>query len=349
MHLSRQNNFDFIRLVAAWLVLVSHCYPLYGLTYEGFAALTGMDTLGGLAVSVFFIISGFLITASFDRNPNLRQYMTNRLLRILPGLIAVTLFTVLILGPVMTTLDPGTYFTHPQTRHYLWTMTIYKVGGALPGVFEDIPYKHAVNGSLWTLGIEFSMYLGVAALGMLGMLNRRFLPWVAAGLFILHLHIVGTPYAGKIIFYMPFGYVVKYGAVYFMGACMYVYREHIPIHLGLFVLSVALLIGFARTAHAPIALMLFMPYIVLYLAYADLPFARNVSRYGDFSYGFYIYAFPMQQVYMSLVGDRYGFMGLLIGSSIATLVCAAASWHLVEKPALKLKTHSMRPVADEAA
>lgn len=346
MKLTRENNFDFIRLFAAFCVLVSHSYPLYGLKYEGLARLTNIDTLGGFAVTTFFILSGFLITASYDRNPNLKDYFTNRILRIIPGLAAVTLFAMFVLGPIVTTLSMGEYFNHPQTWRYLKNILMFPLDSRLPGVFADLPYPNTVNGAPWTLPLEFTMYLAVAVLGVSRMLNRKMLPIILALLLAVHFRIMYTHRADIVLFYMQLRYLVKFGVAFFAGAVVYVYREHIPVSHTWFAASVIALVGCAATPFAPFGFVFFLPYVILYLAMVKLPYIANVGKYGDFSYGFYIYAFPIQQTYLHFFGHRYGGVGLLVGSSIVTFVFAVMSWHFVEKPALRFKRHPLRKIIE---
>lgn len=347
MQLTRENNFDFLRFWAAFLVLVGHSYPLYGLPYEGFSRLTNIDTLGGFSVTTFFVISGFLITASFERSPSVRDYFFNRLLRIFPGLVAVVLFSLLLLGPIVSGLSFEEYIRHPQARDYLSSILIYPAKGALPGAFTQNPYPHEVNGSLWTLRFEFTMYIVVALLGLAKLLNRNWLPFILVLLLVAHFHITQSSREDIYIFNMKLEPLVKLGVAFFAGAVAYIWREKIPVSHRLFTLSMILMVGSAATPFARFAFVIFLPYVILYLGFVRLPFGiSRFGKYGDFSYGFYIYAFPMQQLYMYLVGDLYGFTGLVIGSAGVTFVLAVLSWYFVEKQALKFKRKSLRPVEE---
>ncbi len=98
------NRFDILRLIAAWLVLFSHCYPLGGRPGgEPLASTLGIDTLGGVGVSIFFVLSGYLVTLSLERSPSLLEFARRRALRIYPALVVICLLCVLVLGPLMTT------------------------------------------------------------------------------------------------------------------------------------------------------------------------------------------------------------------------------------------------------
>ena len=162
---ARKNNLDIIRFLAATLVVFSHAYPLTtgNNATEPFAVCSnGQMTFGELAVSIFFIISGFLITQSYDRSKNPIYYFKARVLRIFPGLIFCVLLTVFFLGPIFTELNVKDYFKDPKTYDYLKTITLYWIQYDLPGVFQTNVWPGAVNGSLWTLWYEFFFYIVVA-------------------------------------------------------------------------------------------------------------------------------------------------------------------------------------------
>ena len=153
--LTRKNNFDIIRFLASLMVVWFHSYPLtLGITggTDQLAFLTGGQvTFGGLAVMIFFIISGFLITMSYDRSNDLTKFTKARILRIFPGVIFVVLLSTFVLGPLVTNIELKEYLTNFQTYKYLLAMSLYKMQYALPGVFETNVYQISVNGSLWTL------------------------------------------------------------------------------------------------------------------------------------------------------------------------------------------------------
>ncbi len=186
---SRQNNFNALRLIAAVMVLVSHCFALTGRT-EPFASLSG-QTLGELGVSIFFAISGFLIAKSWDTDPAPWRYALKRALRLLPALIVAVLVTALIVGPVVTTLSPSSYFANLGVYRYMAENSVLDtINGRLPGVFVHNVYPDAVSGSLWTLPVEATAYVGAAALGVVGALNRR---WVLAAISFALLFMLSTP------------------------------------------------------------------------------------------------------------------------------------------------------------
>ncbi len=157
----KRNNFDLIRLSAAVLVLFSHSYPLSARTTEPLQSFTGYDTFGTLAVEVFFLISGLLITKSWMDTPHAGDFIRKRFLRIFPAFAAVTLLSVFALGPVFTQIPLKEYFSSRLTWSYLGNPFMLPTRYSLPGVFESNPYPAAVNGSIWSLPLEILMYVAV--------------------------------------------------------------------------------------------------------------------------------------------------------------------------------------------
>jgi peptidoglycan/LPS O-acetylase OafA/YrhL len=172
------NSFDLLRLAAALLVIFHHTRVLQGLS----SITWGASDLGELGVGVFFVISGYLITASYDRSASLKDYLVKRVLRIEPALVVCLAVTALVFGAASTTLSFGDYFASPGVWLYmLRNALLYPVTYELPGVFAHNPFTAAVNGSLWTLRLEFTCYLAVAALGSAGLLRRDAVAALAIG------------------------------------------------------------------------------------------------------------------------------------------------------------------------
>ena len=339
--MNRKNNFDFMRFVAATLVVYSHSFPLQG-NYgkEIFARWSGSQFSGGeLGVAIFFAMSGYLVTASQRNSANVLQFLSKRALRILPALAVVVLLTVFVLGPLLTTLSPSAYFRHPSTREYLWNSVLW-VHFTLPGVFADVPYPDSVNGSLWTLPIEASMYLAVAALGFAGLLKRSWLPAGLVALVAMFAYIQSHGSLQQVNLWKigQLKECIKFGIYFFAGATLYLFDRNIPWRAWI---AIALLIGWIAAVGTPLGVYFMfaaLPYCTLYIARASFAPIADFGRYGDFSYGIYIYAFPIQQTLVQLVGAAHiSPLQLFFAALALSLACAFLSWHLVEKPALQLK------------
>lgn len=321
----RKNNFDFIRFLAATLVILSHAYPLTGNPgTEPFGILSnGLMSFGGLAVKVFFVISGFLITQSFDRSKDIFNYTKARILRIFPALIVVVLLSIFFLGPIFTDQSLKSYFLHPQTINYFKTITLYWMQYDLPGVFQSNP-NHAINGSLWTLWFEFFFYVVVAILGLTRLLNTRMV-------------IVGFILA-SILFYLGRGNFYTDLFRYFSaGMFFYLFRKNIVHNSWIALVSFVVLALTIKTSYFNYSLPIFGSYIIFYLSFHQKLKFHHFGKYGDWSYGLYIYAFPVQQIVVHASNNQLSALENFLVSFPITLLFAFLSWHLVEKNALKLK------------
>jgi peptidoglycan/LPS O-acetylase OafA/YrhL len=320
-----RNHFNLIRLVAAWLVIWSHAWAITGTAgNDHFARLTTRSA-GAFAVDVFFVISGFLVAASLQRN-TWRDFLRARALRIYPALVVCILLTVFVLGPLASSASD--YFSNALTWRYLWSnATLWRAEFFLPGVFETLP-RTAVNGSLWTLPIEGRLYLALLVAGLLGMLApRRYAPaWALA--------IAGA--AGFAWMSRPLPehleYLLWVTAFFITGTLLWVLRAQVRLSwwLWLPMLAAAALsrgsVWFVPAYFATVA------YGVFCLAFrAPLP---RIER-TDLSYGLYLYGWPMQQLAL-LAGAASIATNTLVATALA-LACAAASWFLVERPALRWK------------
>lgn len=325
----RRNNFDFIRFIAATLVIFSHAYPLTGNNgAEPFGFLSnGQMSFGGLAVKIFFVISGFLITQSFDRSKDLLHYSKARILRIFPALIVVVLLSVFIMGPIFTNLNSKNYFLHPETIDYFKTITMYWMQYDLPGVFQSNP-NQGVNGSLWTLWFEFFFYIVVALLGVTKLLNKKIV-------------VVGFVLA-SILFYLGRGNFYTDLFRYFSaGMLFYLFRKNIIQNGWIALLSFMVIAFTIKTTYFNYTLPVFGSYIIFYLSFHEKVRLYHFGKHGDFSYGLYIYAFPIQQMLVYISNNKLSALENFLAAFPITLVFAFASWHLIEKNALKLKKVSI--------
>lgn len=160
--LNHTSNFDFLRLFFASLVIVSHSFPLSG-ENELFVSITnGQESLGGLAVNCFFILSGYFIFLSLKRSKTLKNYLWKRFLRLYPALLVLMVFTLIIICCVYTgsnILTENSFFTYRPNG-----LSLYKVQYPVRGVFEQNPYPRAINGSLWSLSYEFTLYIALSCM-----------------------------------------------------------------------------------------------------------------------------------------------------------------------------------------
>ena len=323
------NNFDFIRIVAASMVLFSHHFALTGRAEPSFF---GLYSLGGLAVAIFFVISGYLVTISWSRDPHLLRFAYRRALRIWPALTCVVILTAFVLGSFVSTLPAKIYLLHGATWDYLRTLGM-QIHYVLPGVFERNPYALGVNGSLWTIPFEVRCYIVLALAGLAGLLKYRQIFLLCITLYLIwflattNADLTGAVHYGRAL-----------SAFFLMGAALAVlepsWRRH-PMSWAAIVggtFTVMWVLGWRHTA-----MLLALPFFIIYAGTRCTPIIHRSGRFGDPSYGIYLFAFPVQQTVIFYLWPESGFWQTLAIAAASTLALAYASWHLIEKQALKLK------------
>lgn len=337
---AQPNNFNLIRLVAAWLVLFCHCYDLQHLKAP-FLEQHYMK-LSYLALTAFFTTSGYLVTASWMHRRNIMDYTKSRVLRIVPALVVVLAFMTLILGPLVTYLPPGEYYAKALSWDYTVGNSLYG-GFRLPGVFLSIPYPVAVNGSLWSLLIEFRMYILIALCGMLSLLRPYFTLAMAVAFMVEYGLMLVHPEWSKDHTTMGLNFVLEtmlYGSAFWTGATLYLWQDRIPLRLSYALAAYALAVWLWYYIPQPYGICLhhiLTSYVFMALALATPPLRWGFLQKNDFSYGVYIYAFPIQQTYLYLNGTHPAVLPFVVITTLTTFACAAFSWFCIEQPALRLK------------
>jgi len=325
----RDNNLDLIRLVAAFAVLISHAWPITGGpgTIEPLQDLTG-TTLGTFAVMVFFGISGFLITASYQRDPNSWRFCSRRARRLWPGLAMCLCFTVVCLGGLFGEL-PLTEFLSDQR---VWTFLIFNASmigfqSDLPGLFSENLYP-AAAGSIWTLQYEVACYGAVLLGGFSGLLSSQRLALVTLICGVLvSVSVLAVPQdlPTRVIrlaeFAIPFAF----------GSLAWICRDQIPLSSGVG----TCLVFAAVLGHGTVMQILLIPFAITYVTLL-LGYGGSSILYlpGDYSYGIYIYAFPLQGLVTHLYGQMSPWMNILLAAPL-TVLLAVLSWHFIEKPWLR--------------
>ena len=345
----RDNNLNAIRMAAASAVLVSHAWLVTGgaTAVEPLHVQTG-EPLGHFAVAVFFAVSGLLIARSFDRRRSTIHFFVARVLRLYPALLAVLMLTV-IAGALVTQLGLTEYLRNPATWTYVpANLSLAFMQYPLPGVFESNPLGPSINGSLWTLLYEVACYVGVVVLGLLGILKRR---WTMLAVMVLaSLARVAGPLMAEASSSVSPGLALHFklltllGFPFMLGTFAYVWRERIRLSgwiAMLLWLPVPLLAG---TGMMAIMITLALVYTTFWIGFVPKGPALAYNRLGDYSYGVYIYAFPVQQLLVFLFPGMAPLTNIALAVPI-TLVLAALSWNLVEARALA----AVVPLADRAA
>ena len=323
---SRDNNFDFLRFALATLVIFSHSYPLLGVdAQEPIRLITGFSG-GFIAVSGFFIISGFLIAGSWQHSRSLWSYTRKRFLRIYPGFTVALLFCMVIVCP-LGGANLATHFHNREAWRFVYHSLLLGQPPGIVGVFQYNPSPGAINGSLWTIRYEIACYILVAISGLLGVLRKRFLILsLFIGAYALNLHFYNSNEAVRLLTY------------FLAGVVFFCYREVIPYSRFLFLVSVvAMACCFGK--HFMIASPIIGTYLLFYVAFSRRLHLHRFGRYGDFSYGVYLYAFPVQQLLIYYIKPHHVLLPteLFLLALPVTLGLAVLSWFCVEKPSLNKK------------
>jgi peptidoglycan/LPS O-acetylase OafA/YrhL len=335
--MSRRNNFDALRLLAAISVIFSHSFLIAEGTqkHEWLIRLTGNQSIFGLTgVFVFFAISGFLVTQSFEETGDPLRFLVKRALRIFPGLFVAALLSAFVLAPFVTTLEPGAYFSRPEPYRYVIGNTLLDpTVHEMPGVmFVNNPVGLEINGSMWTLRIEFMMYVMVLGLGVTRLLTLP-MAVVLLALGIACLHFDTLDFLGS------WGWLLGFFAA---GMVLYKLRATRIFDGRVALVALAGLV-FSVPLRGFIPMFpLFGCYLALWLALTPRLPVVPAARFGDLSYGLYIYGWPVEAAVIWFLGGRAPWWQVFAIALPATAAIAFLSWHLIERPALRLKPGARR-------
>ncbi len=324
------NNYDFLRLLAAVTVIIGHSYAIVG--KEGWMdpiqKLIHFNFSGGVAVIVFFFFSGLFVTTSIQKNPSLLRFAMHRCFRIFPALIVALLITAYVIGSLFTTLSIKQYLSNPETISYVYRNTLlHSIQWRLPGVFEKSSY--GINGSIWSLPLELHLYVLIFLLAALQLLKNR---WAAVSSLVA---VMVFSLMNKNIFcyFTQDGSAQYVFAFFLIGAICSYFRQWIVINLGGVLLFSLLLLLAWNTSFKIGIFYLWLNYLLLFIF--QLKQLQKINLGGDYSYGVYIYGFPVQQVMNSLLPGHTPLLNLILSIPCALLL-GVASWHWIEKPTIRL-------------
>lgn len=318
-----------MKIAGCIMVIYSHAYALsdHGLHDLVWRCTKGSFTAGSMAVSFFFLVSGFFITRSLLGNPEFKAFFKKRAIKIFPPLVFVVVFTVFVLGPAVTSLTIGEYFSNSDTYLYLLNC-IGVLRHDLPGVFESNIYNSTVNGALWTIPVELVCYVCSYAGYKMGLLNRKYFGWITSAVFLVYvldgwLHML-PDLAGSFLMAVLF---------YCIGTAAYLYDEFIALKTSyVFTSLVMLLLSLALPVLFRAVYVLAMPYISLWLFWgANIPADDKMGRIGNVSYPVYLCGFPIQQTIVWMFGGRMDhrvnfLLSLLFAMIMGTAVYFAVFW-----------------------
>jgi peptidoglycan/LPS O-acetylase OafA/YrhL len=348
---NRNNSLNFLRLVLALTVVVSHAIELgrFG------DAEIHTTSIGSIAVYGFFGISGYLIAASANNN-GLGRYLWQRFLRIFPGFWVCLLMVAFVFGVIAWVSQP-----HPRCGVLCYlslgngptsyvarnaALNIRQIYVVPPRSGSGVPWQRMADGSLWTLYYEFLCYLILGGLAVVGLLRRRIVVAILAAALCFVLFVIAfTPRLHKefnLFGHFAWMNLFLLSPIFMVGAAIYLYRDRVPDSGWL---ALACAVGFTASLWLPgqnpvfeiTASDLFTPLIVYPMLWLGIHVPLRIGAKNDYSYGLYVYAWPVT-VLLAIWGlARWGVVPFVLLSVLASIPFAVASWWLVERRALSLK------------
>ncbi len=337
----KTNNLNIIRLLLALAVIVSHSFPvalgsggdtraepLYAWTHQ-------QESSGAMAVDLFFFISGLLITASWLRSRSMQDYLMKRVLRIYPGYMIAMVFSAVLVWVICPEFR-AIAVVHPVEWLLLFAQNLLYLSSSsisFQGIFAGNPFPSMANSSLWTIPIEFYCYLAVLVVGLFCLFKRRFLIFLAflAGYQVYTLGLfAGTSEIEELLI------------CFLSGVITWLWRDKIPFsNMIAGSCLMALLITSQFRPWFSILFPVLGGYCTLWLAYGPRLQLSRWAEKTDLSYGTYLYAFPMQQLFAMNPALRHPWVIFGLATPV-TLLAAWLSWNLVEKRFLAMKNNVRR-------
>ncbi len=325
---TKNNNFNLLRFIFASLVILSHAPELkYGnRSNEILSKLFGTISFGELAVDSFFILSGFLILKSWKEKPNVKHFLTSRILRIYPGFIVASAICVYLIGPIYGTSN---HLKNISLTTFLMSSLNLQIN-TNDIIFAGTPYP-VVNGSLWSIPYEFKCYILVLLLGMMGILKKS---WILPIIFIAFatIHIYNKIAIQK----LPFDIYFRCGMAFSAGGCFYTYKDSIPWKPEIAIGSLLIFINLLFNKYvAEAALCIFFGYSIIY--YATIEKSHfNFNELPDISYGVYLYAWPINKILYWHFPEINIYSAIII-IYFSSIISGILSSLAIEKPFMKIK------------
>lgn len=342
--MGKTNNFDFLRFVLASFVLITHSYPLTGNEEcDVFCKLFNQQAqLSYIGVRCFFVISGYLIFQSILRSKSLKNYFWNRVLRIFPALIVVLILSALF---CFFSYEGNTsYWENISTQTYVINnILIYKGQGYIDGVFTNNRYRPSINGSLWTIRYEFTGYIFLMPFFLIK--QRRFISIVIISAIYVVLLIMNLYFPNRggnlnliaDLFNLGNNLFINLFCYFFAGSLLALTKiEDLPYKgVVLLIISILFFIVLLLDLFSTFQFIL-LPLITILFGSSNYTYINQWGKkFGDLSYGIYIYSFPIQQMLEYFY--KPSVLEMMFISTIITIIFSHLSWIYIEKNFLKLK------------
>lgn len=335
---SRDNNFNFLRLLFALLVLVAHAPELADGNRDRELLTRVFHTLsfGEVAVDGFFLLSGYLIVMSWERRGSFWDFVQKRVRRIYPAFIVACLLGIFVLAPLAV----------PSVRAYFAQLNYGQLAAStlrleqpeVPLVFAGTPFP-LINGAMWSIAYEVRCYLLVALVGLLGARLHRW-GWLALAAFALallplHEQVNRWDFAWREQLLKAPQEFFRLLAFFAVGACFYLFRRFIVLRGRWAAVAAGLLVGLLFWPNlATLGLATAGAYALFWVAFAPIAALNVFKRLTDISYGLYLYGWPVQKLLLWHF-PTVSVWVLLAATAVLASLAGYASWHLVEAPWLK--------------
>lgn len=335
----RRNNFDFLRIVFALLVIFSHAYALTGANEPEplFILSGGYLTASSISLGGFFSISGYLVYQSFERSSSYWDFIRKRVFRIFPALFVCLVILAFVVCPFFTEVS-GYYYRKDVYMYVVQNMLLFKPHYHIADVFSKNPYNGFINGSIWTLAYEMLFYVSFFILFF-------FRNKMKGLLYLLPVFTIAAIYL-RIVYFnshkmIPFTTIeltemFYFSVWFFMGMWMNKVRAYPFLNKVLCLSAWVTFITCMIITELGWLVIFYWPIILISLGARSTPYLSSVQSFGDPSYGIYIYAFPVQQI-LVYMGITKLIPHMLIAMTVS-IVLGYLSWHLVEKHVLRLKS-----------
>jgi len=339
--IGRQNALGVLRLAFAILVIVSHSVEMAdgNRSREPLTRLFGTISFGELAVDAFFVISGYLIVASYMASDTVLSYLKKRCIRIYPGFIVASLISLLVVAPLVGGSWPAIIGRLPYHLSTIAALQYLEIPGTFPGLgFSDI------NGAVWTIAYEFRCYLLVIALGLAGIFRRPAIVAAAAVSMMAAYVLAPDTMLRNAGYVLPFSRLwmgwldvtLRLTSLFLVGSCFYLWRDRIVVSVGGAVIAaVGLLIALCFAPLAELGVGIFGGYLIFAFAlWGRGTILSRINNRDDISYGTYLYGWPIGAAILWAIPALPLWSATML-AILASTGAGWASWRLVEKPAIR--------------
>nr|WP_315240880.1 acyltransferase [uncultured Flavobacterium sp.] len=324
-----KNCFDFLRVIFCAIIILSHLYELSECASLSF--LSFFYDKGILGLQAFFIISGFLVAKSYQRTSTLKKYFIKRAKRLFPAYIFLLLLTVIGMS-IFSKYGFFDYFTNTDIyKYFVWNiMFLNFMHPCLPGIFEN-NLLCAVNGALWTLKVEESFYIFLPFIFYLIRKTKKatVVIMIIYFLSLLYWYVMDEIFDKPLLAKQMPGYLVFFSVGIFLNLNLKYVLKHSK---QLFLMAIiSLLLTYFFRFQINFLYPASFGLLIIIIAY-NFPLFNGFGKYGDFTYGLYIYHFPIIQLFRQYdLFNKYNAIVMAIVVVLITLFFAVFSWVFVEK------------------